>query len=477
MYLKTVISILYSDAELIIDVLGKTFKGVELIARHKIDSFYNKEHLLIRSEIEEFLEELKVPKENVVVGITPDQVAFRKVSLPLEVEDELEDAISLQIMNLIPTDITDFYVEKIVRENKEEKCFDVFLFIIPREKVETILKFFTEIDFYPQWLTITALGYEKLILENEDLKSKDVFICDLSYESFSIYCYKNGRFEYFKHTWIIPGPRGKEISQVLKEVEKTASLIRLSEDEDIEIFLNFTDELWREKVDKNEYPFLKNINEIINTPVPYNNLNSYATGIFGLKSNRRSFNLIPKEERVFASSISYIPTLVLALVLVLLLFLNLTSGYFQKKEYLGEINQGIVKIKKEYRRVAGIKRKISKSKDEILLLNRLMFHPVSNLDIIKELTEKAGPKTYIDSYNRSVDIKPSSPKKKNNNRLFFISDTINISGYTESSIDYQTRLMDVKFFKSVIMTNSVRSNRNNLERFQFKIEISEEKVR
>ncbi len=477
MYLKTVISILYSEAELIIDVLGKSFKGVELIARHKIESFYNKEHLFIRSEIENFLESLKIPKENIVVGLTPDQVAFRKVSLPLEVEDELDDAISLQIMNLIPTDITDFYVEKIVRENKEEKCFDVFLFIIPREKVETILKFFTEIDFYPQWLTITALGYERLILSSSDLSSKNVFICDLSYESFSVYCYKKGRFEYFKHTWIIPGPRGKEISQVLKEVEKTASLVRLSEEEDVEIFLNFTDELWREKIDKNEYPYLKNINEITDIPVPYSNLNSFAIGIFGLNSNRRAFNLIRKERRIFASSISYIPTLVLAFVLIILLFLNLTSGYFQKKEYLGEINQGIEKIKKEYKRVAQIKQKISKTKNEIEVLNKLMFHPVSNLDIIKELTEKAGPKTYIDNFNRNVDIKPSSPKIKNRDNIFFIKDTVNISGYTESSIDYQTRLMDVKFFKNVIMTNSVKSNRNNLERFQFKIVISEEKVK
>ncbi len=475
MYLKTVISILYSEAELTIDVLGKTFKGVELIGRHTVSSIYNKEHLFIRGEIESFLEEFNIPKENIIVGITPDQVAFRKISLPLEVEEELEDAISLQIMNLVPSDLTDFYVEKIVRKNEEGNCFDVFLFIIPREKVETILKFFSDIDFYPQWLTITALGYEKIISGNSQLRGKNIFICDLSYESFSVYCYRNGKFEYFKHTWIIPGPRGKEISQVLKEVEKTASLVRLPEEEDVEIFLNFTDESWKEKIDRSQYPFLRHINEITELPITYGDLNSFAVGYLGLYSNRRSFNLIPKERRVFTSSISYIPTLALVLVLIVLLFLNLTSGYFQKKKYLEEIERGMAKIEKKYKKVVKIKQRISATKDEINVLNKLMIHPISNLEVIRELTEKAGPKTYIDNYNRNVDIKPASPKEKNMNSFFYVKDTLTISGYTESSLDYQTRLMDVKFFNSVIMNSSTKSRRNDLERFQFKIVISEEK--
>jgi hypothetical protein len=80
--------------------------------------------------------------------------------------------------------------------------------------------------------------------------------------------------------------------------------------------------------------------------------------------------------------------------------------------------------------------------------------PISDLDILRELTEKAGDKTYLSEYVRA------------NNLI--------VSGYTDSVLDLQTRLTAIRFFKGVNLQGSITKTKEGLEHFRFEIQLLEE---
>jgi Tfp pilus assembly protein PilN len=241
---------------------------------------------------------------------------------------------------------------------------------------------------------------------------------------------------------------------VLKEVERCASLVRLPEDENIDIFVNVSDSNWEEKLLDESYAFIRYAKEF--SPFPErttHNLKPQAVALQAMDLQRKSFNLIPPEWRERFSTISLIPTFVLAAGLIILLGMNFARVYIQENSYLNMLDRTIQKNEREYRSVQSLRQNISRTRKELETYEDVIKKPLSDLLILRELTEKAGEQTYLSEYVRGENLV--------------------ISGYTDSVLDLQTRLSAIRLFKSLNLQGSITKTKEGAEHFRFEIQLEE----
>jgi Tfp pilus assembly protein PilN len=451
MYLRKAIGVLYQEDQLDIEVVARGVTELHFLGNLCLTGISQKDPVLLRSEVEDFLDKLKLKPENVVVGLSPDQIAFRHLTLPAEAEDNLEQVIRLQVMNYVPSDPEEFSIEKVVRKGADG-AFAVDLYIVPREKVRKIVELLRSIGLPPAAVTLTSFGFERMIALNKDAASRPVFLADLDLNNFSVYVFQEGRFTYFKLAWI--NPSNKDLPHVLKEVERCASLVRLPEDENIDIFVNVSDSNWEEKLLDESYAFIRYAKEF--SPFPErttHNLKPQAVALQAMDLQRKSFNLIPPEWRERFSTISLIPTFVLAAGLIILLGMNFARVYIQENSYLNMLDRTIQKNEREYRSVQSLRQNISRTRKELETYEDVIKKPLSDLLILRELTEKAGEQTYLSEYVRGENLV--------------------ISGYTDSVLDLQTRLSAIRLFKSLNLQGSITKTKEGAEHFRFEIQLEE----
>jgi len=451
-YLKKAVGVLYHEDQLDIEVVARGFSEVTFLGGISLTGISQKDPLVIKSELEEFLAKLKVKPDNVVVGLSPDQLAFRHLTLPAEAEENLDQAIRLQVMNIIPSEVEDFAMEKIVRRGADGKSYEVDLYIIPREKVRKILELLKSLGLSPPALTLTSFGFEKLLRMRKRNLHNPIFLADLDLNNFSVYAFQEGQFSYFKLAWI--NPASKNIQNVLKEVERCASLVRVNDEDDIEMFVNVSAPNWEEKLVEGSYAFISYAKEF--SPFQErttHNIKPLAVAIQALAQRRRSVNLIPPEGRERSSSMTLLPTVVLAAGILIVLGLIMGRGFFQDSEYVDTLEKNIAKISRDYRNVMQLRRDLVRARGELDSYQDVIKGHISDLEILKELTEKAGEKTYLSEYVRA--------------------DNLILSGYTDSVLDLQTRLGAIRFFKTLNLQGSITKTKEGLEHFRFEIQLEE----
>lgn len=134
--LKTAIGVYYQEDPIDIEVVTKTFSEEQFLGNLALTGTARKDPVLTRMEVQ-VLREAEGRAGRRLLALGPDQVAFRHLSLPPEAEENLDQAIQLQLMNFVPSELEDFCIEKIIQQGKE-KTIEVDLYIIPRETLKIV---------------------------------------------------------------------------------------------------------------------------------------------------------------------------------------------------------------------------------------------------------------------------------------------------------------------------------------------------
>ena len=216
MYLRKAIGVFYQEDQLDIEVVARGVTEMGFLGNLSLSGISQKDPVILKSDVEEFFAKLKLKPENVVVGLSPDQIAFRHLTLPAEAEDNLEQVIRLQVMNYVPTDPEEFSIEKVVSRGADGKTFEVDLYIVPREKIRKIIDLLRSIGLPPAAVTLTSFGFERMITLAKLDTANPLFLADLDLNNFAVYVFQEGKFSYFKLAWI--NPANKDMPHVLKEV-------------------------------------------------------------------------------------------------------------------------------------------------------------------------------------------------------------------------------------------------------------------
>lgn len=450
MYLRRSIGICIQDERLEIQAAGKTLTGSKALGNLTIDHWMAKEPLMLKSEIQGFLQRHRINPDHVVASLCPDQVMSGTLSLPAEAEESLAQAVNLQLLNITPYDPEEVYAERIVRKGENGKL-EVDLHVIRRDRVQQLLDRFRAAGLVIRQITLSAFAFQQLL--EADNHTGTCFLLDLEATRVSIYIYRQGRFACYLN---VPGENGPpRLDMVLRELEQAARLVRCGDDEEIEVLANVAAAGWIEPLADEKYAFIKPLGgKMPAGERSGKDLKALAAAMLALDANPRDFNLIPADWREKSSLVGLVVTYVLAGILLLLVGLTFVHPYIQETSFEEKLDRHIAELQKDYSAVQQLRVNIQELKKRAEVYRQVLQRPRSDLQILRDLTEKAGPKTYFNEYLRDSKL--------------------TIGGYTDSSLELQSRLSTIPYLKNPTMQGSITKNREGLEHFRFEIQLAEE---
>jgi len=109
-------------------------------------------------------------------------------------------------------------------------------------------------------------------------------------------------------------------------------------------------------------------------------------------------NLLPPELRQQTSRLRYIPTAVLASVVVLLLVAVIGYQKYADRQYVGVLQREIQKLEPAARKAAGLDRQINIARNRAQTLDNFRLHTKDDLDALRELTDLLPPPAFVNSF-------------------------------------------------------------------------------
>jgi len=126
---------------------------------------------------------------------------------------------------------------------------------------------------------------------------------------------------------------------------------------------------------------------------------SYATALAaGSIRPAIRVNLLPPELRQQTSRLRYIPTAVLASVMVLLLAAVIGYQKYADRQYAALLQREIQKLEPAARKAAGLDRQINIARNRAQTLDNFRLHTKDDLDALRELTDLLPPPAFVNSF-------------------------------------------------------------------------------
>ena len=340
---------------------------------------------------------------------------------------------------MIPSEPADFCVERVVRQ-LPNRSFSVDLYIVPKEKIVKITGFIKSIGLTVEAVTLSAFSIEHLLGLRGKSPCRFTFVADLDYNNFSLYLFQESCFSSFKLTWI--NPMDKNIDQVLKEIERLASLNRVTESDEIEVFVNLSDSNWADKIQPQDHGYIRRLTEC--SPFPNwngNDVKGLAAACLALNPKGPDVNLLPPTLR--PKPVRW-PKLLLAALLALLwvgILMNVTLNEYEVLEFRSALKAKSMEMDKEFGRVTALRKKVAAEEKKLASYQFLLKRPISDLRILKDLSEKVDTNTYLFDYVRT--------------------ESLIIAGYSDSVLKLQSAnsLAAIKYFKKFSMEGSINKVR------------------
>lgn len=449
MLFSNAIGVYFREHRVDIHVVQRQLKGYRSLGNLALEGLEGKDPILLRAEVATFLDKVNARFGSVGVCLSPSQVLFRHLSLPAEVEENLDQAIQLQLVNQVPTDPEDYYVQKVVTTDSERNTVEVDLYLAPIEQVRKTVAFLKNLGLPPKYLTMDFFALERLLAGRRDLHQKSVFIADIRQGELGISHFTRGRFVSYAVQAL---PADPDFSVVERAVEVCASEARLPEEAEIEVFVNVVNPDWIHAVAGANPLYVKSIWDLCHfEPRPEGDALPAVVALLGESGRKPRINLIPSRWEGKPTKVGLVPTIVFCGALALIGGLNFTREGLQIEEANQRLDQQIAQKDREYRKVTGLHKRIVDERKSFDALQSIVKKPMSDITILKELTEKVGPKTYITEYVRA--------------------DTLMISGLTDNVLDLLSKLSTIKMFKSINMEGSIMKTREGQEHFRLKISL------
>jgi Tfp pilus assembly protein PilN len=131
---------------------------------------------------------------------------------------------------------------------------------------------------------------------------------------------------------------------------------------------------------------------------------AYATALAGAcPLVARAANLLPPERRVSSSRTVFLPTVVLAAVLVLVAGAMLAYAAYSDGRYLRQLQAEIARLEPQAKRAAALDRETEALRARMRLLDDFRGHTHADLDALNELTRLLAPPVWTSSIDLTRD--------------------------------------------------------------------------
>ena len=446
--------------DLVFASIVKGFKEYSLKNCGVLENFRDLESPELFEWIQLYQESKGFNRENVILGLPRDQVIIREVELPLEVEENLEQVVRLQVKRFEPLEEERSYYEHIVLErDEEEKKILLQILMVPQVVLEEYLTLFREVDLYPVAVRVSSVGWHQIFSAHADGHSARSGRLIVAINPGEIEFVLTGQDKLFSQR-VRVDEDNLSFDHLLLQLDRFISQLDGVEESLEKIYLaglladQFAED-FKERFQKCEF-LLKGINLKESNGEIGTFTAAVGLAISGTtKSAYSRSNLIPAERRLIAERPSFLPTLVLAGLLVILGLAALGRGYFQNQNLLKSMKIQTEFLSDDFQHAMYLREAIQVRQAQLSELQSLMTGRQRVLRILQELTERI-PET---SFLQNLSVR---------------EDRVSITGFSDSASTLLKVLLDSKQLERVesqyIVPDRTRTNR---ERFSFEANIKE----
>ncbi len=411
------------------------------------------------SQVRQFTKTNGFNRENVVVGLPRDHVIIREIEFPLDVEENLERVIQYQVEKFEPTEEESSYYDFRVTERDEEaRTIVVQVAMVRQSYLDDYLKLFRELDLFPALVTYSGQGYRGLVGSGKTGLGRKEACLVFRIESGQAEIVALGGEGNFLSQTITLGDDSVTVDEILRKADPFISGLEGQIGSFSKVYL--TGQLAKSLYDEfatllgTDVELLVSKVQLKRKAIPGRELDELlpATGLaisrFG-RAGRMGLNLIPVGERVVTSRASFVPSLVLGCVLIILLAAVGTREYFQTVKLGDQIDRQVQGLQNQVNEAFRLRDLVAAQREELEELRSLMEGRQRSLLILRDLTERIPD----DSYLQNIQLQGQQ---------------LTMQGYSEEASRLPPILLESDFLESV-KTNWITTDPRNpgKERFSF----------
>ncbi|MBI4483773.1 MAG: PilN domain-containing protein [Acidobacteria bacterium] len=440
--------------DLILVCVRRGLRGYQLHSFKIINRYRELDPKLLNQELEAFAKGGGASKESLVLGVPRNKVVLRHLELPGGVEENLPHVIRYQVESLQPSDEELPYYDYAVMERKEgEERLSVLLAMIKRADLDETVQFLADLGFPPAAVQVSTTAlYNALILGGGPVEDKIYLVLDLEDSSYEVILLRGGKILYSKEvsnlTTLPP------VERLLEEMEVGLSRTRL-EDQPVEKILlagTASDRLMGDFKKLTEgCQFLHETMKIGQPGAFKPQLNSFvnAIGMALAELSRNHFmklNLLPAERRLRRRPVNYIPTVVLAVAILLVLAGLLVRGMVQERKLLKQLQSQIAQLQPRVNQVKQLREQLQEVESKIGFLGSIHLGQEFQLELLREMTEILPNDVWLSNY-------------------MFSSSEVKINGLANSATEVITLVEKSPYFKEVKPLMAVTNDPSGKQRF------------
>lgn len=433
--LDSALGIEVRDGNVYLASISKGFWEHSLKANRIVVNFESLNPHQIAGEVQEFLEAAGISRENMILGIPRDEVVIRRLQLPLEVEDNLDQVVQFQVEKYEPREEEKSCYDYLVVDRDEERArILINVYMVRRSVLDKYLARLGEFGIRPVAATLNAIGVaQSLILHRDGYPKKEaVVLIRVNQDSTDLVLIDSGGHVH-SHQLSVTG--SDRVDAILDGLVSFGSEIGVSEVARIYVTGDNAASLQEVlKESSDEVELLSEGSTLKQKGLTKKALDelSGALGLAASGLNRlpaSALNFIPKEERVVRERASMIPTYVIGAILLVLVIALLGRGYLQESELLAQVDRQIDSYQSEVDQALQLESRYLDRKQELEELREILSGRTRTVAILEDLTERLPMDTYLqnlqidseeariqgysDNANTLIDLVADSPCLEN----------------------------------------------------------------
>jgi len=407
-YLKTCVGIELRGEDMLISALQSNFSGSVFTHFTRIANYRLCEKADLRDQVNYFFKSNMLGKDNVVLGISRQDIVLRTLEFPSEVADNLKQVVRYQVQSFEPTDDDRLYHDFVpLNESASTKKLTVLLVTVRKALLDEHLRLLRDIGIRPAAVMGSSMGLANLFLQSQKNPNSRIFIlADLSASAVELLALRNGALTYSQQAVKQDNQDWRDL--IAREMSEAAAKMRLDPEATLEkIVLAGESSAAAFEEMKADFPDCELMRKSIRITVPRENAAHVqeAASTLGLAFTgtlRRPpirINLLPTEMRVRQTRWAYVPAAILGLAIVALLIALGFHGMVQNRMLVRELDKAIASNKPAVARVQSLRAQSEAMEAKIKAFEELLRKRDMNLEILQELTNILPMDTYLLSYN------------------------------------------------------------------------------
>jgi Tfp pilus assembly protein PilN len=458
-YLKTGVGIELQGEDLLISSIQSNFSGGAYTHFTRIAGFRTREREDVRREVDRFFKSNGIPRDNIILGFPRKDVVFRRLDLPAEVSDNLQQVVQYQVQSFIPVE-DDPYCHDFISLQKEGapagKKISLIVAMIRKALVEETLALLIEAGIKPIEVTCSSIGLANLFLKNKKSAAGKTFILGNVWPAgLETLVLRDGMLLYSREAAKDDNVSWRDfLLRGINEAMSDAGVEQEGELEKIVLAGESSEAAYQEmKAVTDECDLIKDCLdlEIQAECLPYVQESAASLGLAYTGFVRRpamKINLLPTERRSRQSRWAYVPAAVFGAAIILLLCAFALHQTVQDRRLAKELDLEIKKLEPSVKRVEGLRSQSELLDKKAKSIGTLLSKKDPNLDILRVLTTTLPQDTYLNTY-------------------VYRDGTITISGESGSANDLVPKLDSSPLLKDVVIRGGITKNAiTGKERFQ-----------